>query len=423
MKIWKTAVLVFMVFLLLPLSIVYGRGYVPGEIIVRHIPGAEASVLGALKRRFGADRIIYLPPLEASIIKIDRGADVKRAAEACSVMSGVEYAEPNYIAEALAVFPDDAYFHLQWYLERIGMPEAWELYRGSPDVIVGVVDSGVESTHPDLAGKFTAGYNFVHDSGDTYDDNGHGTYIAGIIGAEANNGLGIAGINWHVRIMPIKSLDMFGAGAYSDVAAGIIFAADNGADVINLSLGGEQYSRLLEEAVNYARGKGCLLVAASGNTNSEKVFYPAAYKNVIAVAASNENDDRCGEEEWGPESGSNYGPEIEIAAPGNNILSTFIGGGFASGSGTSAAAAVVSGAAAVIIAADPALSPDEIRWIINSTADNHEDGWNSETGHGILYASRALDNLDLIPDLGLPRRWPFHKPPGEFFRWVNPPVD
>jgi thermitase len=419
MRKWFSAAL-FLIFVLPPCS--SGAGYVPGEIVVGMNPGAEFEAVGALNRRFGAGRILRLHHLNAAVIRFGGDEDLQGVIDAYAGHPDVGYAEPNFTAQAQAVFPNDPYFDLQWHLERIGMPYVWNDYRGSPDVVVSVVDSGVESSHPDLAGMLAGGYNFVHDNPFPEDDNGHGTYIAGIIGAETNNGLGIAGVSWGVTLMPVKSLDNLGSGAYSDVAAGIVFSADNGAHVINLSLGGENRSFLLEEAVNYANRMGCVVVAATGNADEGAVFYPAAYRNVIAVGASNENDLRCGSEDWGPGSGSNYGPEIDLAAPGNNILSTFPGGGFASGSGTSAAAAVVSGAAAVLLSANPALIPGEIRWLMNSTAEVQEGGWNEYTGHGRFDAARAVDNIDLPPRPGLPGRWPFLKQPGEFFRWLNPPV-
>lgn len=420
MKNISIAALLFML-VLLPAH-VYPADYVPGELIVRLGPEAGPGDLGALNRRFRADKVSLLRRLNAVVFRLGEYEDVLAAAEAYREHPDVKYAEPNFIAYAHAVFPDDPLFEDQWYLDRIGMPGVWTAYRGSPDIIVSVVDTGAESSHPDLAGRLVAGYNFVHDNLDTGDDNGHGTYIAGIIGAEADNGFGIAGINWDVSLMPVKSLDMFGAGAYSDVAAGIIFSADNGAAVINLSLGGKSPSFVLEEAVRYARDRGCVLVASTGNSNEGVVFYPAAYRGVIAVGASNEYDERASEEDWGAGSGSNYGPEIDLLAPGTAILSTFPGGGFAFGSGTSASAAVVSGVSAILLQANPDLRPGQVRWIINSTAENPGGEWDRFSGHGLLNAAAAVDASDIPPGPDMPDRWPFMKPPRDFFRWANPPV-
>ncbi len=391
---------------------------VPGEIVVGLRQEAELNTLSGLNARFGAGKVSRIKALNAVVLRIETD-EIDRVLDDYNKIVEVRYAEPNFIAFAQGVIPDDPYFDQQWYMDRINMPSAWTVSTGSAEIIVGVLDSGIRASHPELAGRVTEGYNFVHGNRDASDDNGHGTFIAGLIGARTNNGFGIAGINWDVSLMPVKVLDRFGAGAYSDVAAGMIFASDMGADVINLSLVGRNPSRLLEDAVNYASRAGSVIVASTGNSNRDSIYFPAAYRHVIAVGAANESDARCDESDWGPGSGSNYGPEIDLIAPGNNIISTSLTGGFAYGSGTSASTALVTGVAALLLSENTALLPGEIRWIINSSAYAPEDDWNPETGSGRLDAGRAFKVIALPLEPFPARRWPFFKPPGDFFRRIG----
>ncbi len=395
-----------------PLFICEGA-FIRGEIAVGVKPGADLS---ELNNRYGALESGTLESINARIIRFGPGYDAAEAAAAYAGHPDVLYAELNFTAEAQAVIPKVPYFDYQWYLRDIFMPGAWRHYRGSADIIVAVLDSGIESAHPELEERLVEGYNFIDGRVDAEDDNGHGTYIAGLIGARADNGLGIAGVNWDVRLMPVKVLDIFGVGAYSEVAAGIIFAAENGARVINLSLGGAEFSFLLQDAVNYAAGLGCVLVASTGNSDRREVFYPAAYENVIAVGAGNESGRRCSQEDWGPGAGSNYGPGIDLIAPGNNILSLYTGGGYAYFHGTSASAALVSGAAAVLLSAKNDMSAAELRLLVNSTAGDEGGAWDEETGYGGLNVEKAIaaSGAPLAPDL--PAGWFFLRPPGWFWR-------
>lgn len=224
----------------------------------------------------------------------------------------------------------------QWGWYRIKADNAYETgYHGS-GVIVAVLDTGIDAGHPDLAANIVDGWNFVDNNDNVADLDGHGTMVSGVIAAVANNGIGIVGVSPNVSIMPLKVLTASG-GSWIDLDRAIIRAADNGAKVIVMSLGGE-YSRLspaTEAAIKYAQRKGCILVAAAGNNNSSDPFYPAAYEGVIGVSAIDQNDTKA----WF----SNFGSYIDFCAPGVSILSTCKDGSYAYGSGTSFAAPFVAG--------------------------------------------------------------------------------
>ena len=228
----------------------------------------------------------------------------------------VRYAELDYIVRAQLV-PDDAYFTSeQWNMTQIGAPDAWDLTTGSTDVVIAIVDTGVDLGHPDLASKIVAGYDFVNRDDDAQDDEGHGTHVAGIAAAVSNNAVGIAGVSWGSRIMPVKVLDSEGSGFTSDVAAGIVWAADHGARVINLSLGGPGSSQTIQDAVNYAYGRNALIVAAAGNDyqSGNPINYPAAGEHVIGVGATTDQD--------GHASYSSAGSWVDITAPGGDPTSS-----------------------------------------------------------------------------------------------------
>ena len=220
---------------------------------------------------------------------------------------------------------------------------------------------------------------------DVSDDFGHRTHVVGIAAASTDNQIGVSGISWGSRILPVKVLDLWGSGWYSDIAAGIIYAADNGAQVINLSLGGEPPSDLLSSAVDYAHNHGALVIAAAGNSGGA-VLYPAAYDPVLAVAATNENDQRP--------VFSNFGSAVDLAAPGTNIYSTWYRSNYFTKSGTSMATPHVSGVAALLWSLKPNLTADVIANVLmHSSIDIEPSGLDSYTGWGRLSANKAVAYL------------------------------
>ncbi len=298
-----------------------------------------------------------------------------------SSLPEVRYAEPNYTVTAQDTIPNDSAFAFQYALVNIRAPQGWDITTGSNAVTIAIVDSGVDLSHPELAPKVLAGYDFVNGDSDPQDDNGHGTHVAGIAAAASNNGLGMAGVSWGARILPVKVLNAFNSGTYANVAAGIVWAADQGAQVINLSLGGSSPSVTLENAVNYAASKGVALVAAAGNTGGA-VLYPARYPAVIAVANTNAANLRV--------PSSAFGPEIDLAAPGAGIYSLAIGGGYTTLGGTSMSTPHVSGALALLLSL-PGVGTGQARACLEASAlDVELPGWDVLTGYGLIQLDAAL---------------------------------
>lgn len=269
----------------------------------------------------------------------------------------------------------------QWSLDVIRAEDAGSVSSGSGEVVA-VIDSGVDGTHPDLASAIVVGTNTRSSRGDysspAIDQNGHGTHVAGIIAAESGNGVGIAGVAPKASIMPVKVLDKDGTGWMADVIDGIVWAADNGADVINMSLGGPD-ADFSAPAVAYAQSKGVVVVAAAGNEGSGEASYPAALPGVLSVAAVVESESVA--------TYSNWGSTIDIAAPGSHIVST-VPGGYESMSGTSMAAPHVAAVAAMVKSKAP--SADVASVLTSTAADAGPSGWDAKYGAGIVDAFAAV---------------------------------
>lgn len=313
-------------------------------------------------------------------VRIPDGRDVISVIEEIRKEYKLKIPEPNYISNTLTVY--DPLYNNQWYIPDTDFDKAWEKTESKNPIKIAVVDSGVDAGHPDLNGKILNGCDFVNDDTDASDDHGHGTFVAGIIAATAND-IGIKGLYSNAQIIPIKAIDNNGLGTYEDVACGIIYAADNGAKVINLSIGGYGYSFLLQAAVDYALEKGCILVAAGGNDGIEQAIYPAGYPDVIGVSALGYNS-----RIWFH---SNSGKHIDVSAPGLNILSTGLNNSYIYASGTSASTPMVSALAAMLVLEKPDLSSSFIeRLIIQSAKDIGGRGWDSLYGGGEIDAHAAL---------------------------------
>lgn len=361
--------------------------FVPGEVLVKPHGACSESVLDVLPDYFVTLRgtVDGLGVLRLEVPVGQEMEAVRRLRESPQV----EWAEPNYLRSAMAVPNDQLYRHFQWNLKKIHMEQAWDITTGSPQVVVAVLDTGVDASHPDLLGKLVDGHDFLNDSPTPADDSGHGTHKAGVIGASSNNGIGIAGVSWETRIMPIKVLNSSGIGPDSVIARGIVHAADSGARVINMSFGSSTTSQVLASAVRYAFEKGALLVAAAGNTaklDNAKI-YPAAFEQVMAVAATDESDE--------VPSFSQRHPYLDVSAPGVRIVSCFWRGAgygsYVSSSGTSDAAPHVSGLAALIWSVRPELTNVQVRAMIEDTADDlGPPGRDEEYGAGRINAQRAL---------------------------------
>lgn len=308
--------------------------------------------------------------------------------------------------------PNDDLFPLQYALENRGQEiwgtpgiahadinavRAWTITRGSSDVVIAVLDSGVSQSHPDLAGQLVAGRNFTSADPDDTDDAfvSHGTHIAGVIGALTNNHMGVAGLAPLCRIMPIRVIDRFGFTFEEWVANGIIYAADHGATVLNISIGFPSTTNLLRSAVTYAHAQGVVICASSGNIATDPIGFPARLPETIAVGATNNRDEVTGF--------TSPGPQMTIAAPGRDIYSTWdtnsLPNTYIRKSGTSFAVPYVVGAAALIRSVRPDLSPEQVRHALVETAtDVGEPGWDQFSGSGRLNAHQALlKALSIVP--------------------------
>lgn len=386
---------------------------------------AAAAFARADRFREGEVLVRYVDEDAPRLKALRPGERVRDAVAVLRARDDVLYAEPNYLVHALYV-PNDTYYQpYQWHMDNasgsgVNAEEAWDITRGR-GATVAIIDTGVayETARrgwtryyqaPDLAGTcFVQGYDFAYNDPYPNDDQGHGTHVAGTIAQTTDNGEGVAGLAHEACIMPIKALDRYGGGTHADIAAAIQWAADNGADVINLSLGGPDSSHTLEDAVRYAYEKGVTVVAAAGNNGAEQAFYPAAYDEyVIAVGATGYDTEFA--------SYSNYGDFVDMVAPGGDsedlngdgavdgILQQTIGGrlnefGYYFSMGTSMAAPHVAAAAALLVSAGVATTPDAVRVSLATTArDLGTPGVDMRYGHGLVDVAAALMGDEVSPE-------------------------
>ncbi len=372
--------------------------FVPGELVVGLEHGALALPVQAME--MVGTIASHNPPINAYVVRLAPGISMESAGEFLRALPGVRYVEPNYLAFAFAT-PNDPSYGQQYGLTRIQAHLAWDIWQPQRTVYIAIIDTGIDSNHPDLtnkmrrhAGGAVYGYNTLNNSTNALDDNGHGTHCAGIAAAEINNGVGIAGVaawnpavsnaNSYVQLMPVKVLNSSGSGSLDAVARGITWAADNGAHILSLSLGAGAGSQQLQDAVNYAWNRGCLVVVAAGNGGSSSPQYPAYYTNSIAVAATDSTDTLA--------SFSQYGSWVDIAAPGVNILSTYPSNRYQSLSGTSMACPHVAGAAAVLWSHNPSLTNAQLRSALETNVDPYQPyaGRTIAPNAGRLNVYRAL---------------------------------
>lgn len=273
------------------------------------------------------------------LVQIPSGSTIAATIAQLKSDPNVVFAEPNYIAHATLTPNDQYYSQYQPELRKIQADLAWNYSTGA-GIRVGVLDTGIQANHPDLSGKIAVQYDFVDNDATAQDGNGHGTHTAGTIAAKTNNSIGVASVGYDAQLVVGRVPGNNGSGAYAAIVSGIRWAADQRAIVISMSLGGPAASQALSDAIDYASGKGCLVVAAAGNDNSAAPSYPAYYSKVLAVGAVDNNDVKA--------SFSNYGAWVDIVAPGVNIASTYPGSQYAQLSGTSMATPIVAGSAALV---------------------------------------------------------------------------
>jgi len=324
-----------------------------------------------------------IPRIDVDVVAVPQRKGQGKAGE-YSGQPRVLFAEQDFQIQAVED-PNDSYFKdWQWGLKKVQAPAAWDVTQGDPSVLIAVLDSGVDLSHPDLAAKLVASANFTS-SPDVTDVCGHGTHVAGIAAADTNNSVGVAGLGYRSTILNVKVLADFCSGSYSWAAQGIVWAVDRGARVINMSFGSPSPSSTIEEAISYAWGKGAVVVAAAGNSGSTGPFYPAYYPSVIAVASTDPTD------QLAPY--SNRGDWVDVAAPGDSIWSTKMNKSYGYMSGTSMAAPHVAGLAALVFTRvsdtnGNGLLNDEVRACIQ---DNADDIGVTGIGSGRINAYRAVN--------------------------------
>ena len=398
----------------------------PNRILVMPRTAPETTALTRHHAGQGRTVLRLFPNLGGlHLVQCATGESIQSTLDSCQTHPLVAWAEPDFPVSAAAILPDDPHFQngTQWWLNNYGQnnglpdadvdaPEAWELHRSATNIVVAILDTGVRPTHEDLAANLwrhpidgSHGFNALTGGTDPWDDNGHGTHLAGIIGAVGNNGRGIAGTAWHPRLMICKFLDSTGNGFNSDAIACVEFARANGAQVLNLSWGGGEFSAGLSNALLAAATDGIVVAAAAGNNlaNTDRSpYYPASLPlpNLVAVGASTRTDQR-----W---TLSSYGAQtVHLFAPGEAIYSTTHASDTAYGSrnGTSMAAATVTGALALIREQSPhATVPDLIRRLLDAVEPKPAFSQRCLSG-GRLNLRRALDHptLSLLPDPANPR--------------------
>ncbi len=384
------------------------------EVLVHVTPRAASLTDAMLGRRLGVEVQGRIGDLGVIRARLDAGETPAAAVSRLSRLPWVAFAEPNHLIKAAFVPADPLFSGQHAYLDAVEAGAAWDVEQGSESVIVAVLDSGIDLEHEDLADKLwtNAGEAPGNSSDDDHngcvddvhgcsvitpekadpscnmqatagvrDDNGHGTFVAGIIGAGANN-VGIIGAAPGVKIMPVKILDCLGGGTAADAAQGLLYAARMGARVANLSFGADGESFTLRNAIHEAHDRfGMVIVTASGNEGSSRVTFPARLPETIAVASSGTPQDSDARSPF-----SDWGPEVDVAAPGLNIISSVPAnfcnvtwlcvqnGPYALASGTSFAAPLVSALAALLVSHTPYLSPEAVERIIKSTAQPLPDG-------------------------------------------------
>lgn len=379
------------------------RDYAPGVVIVKFSSNDQPRVNAFLNRSgaYSFERVFPDDPHLLSTVyqlRFSPDADVTVIVRQYEKHPLVEYAQPNYLNHPCSKSaPDDFFYQQQWALQAIDAPEAWKTEKGSSDVVIAVVDTGVDYDHEDLKSRMwinpgeiasnsldddgngyvddVRGWDFADSPGlhtdidhrdrdnDPMDENGHGTHVSGVIGAVPDNSVGVAGVTWNCRIMAVRAGGDFLED--DDVSAAIVYAADNGARIINMSWGGDHLAYVVRDATKYAYSRGCVLIAAVGNSNRPAVIYPALYKHVIAVGATDKWDKKA--------SFSNYGYGVDIAAPGDRIFATVPDDSYSDWSGTSMASPVVSGVVALMLSLRPALTNEEVFQILRSSADKIDE--------------------------------------------------
>jgi subtilisin family serine protease len=359
--------------------------FVRGQILIKPRAQLSESTLAERLEGHGAWQRQKLLHSDVRIVNISE----ERAGAVLAALQrdpDLEFAERDGLAQA-AFVPNDPYVTTgnEWHLGKIQAEQAWDTSAGSASVVVAVLDSGVNFSHPDLAGRVLAGYDFVSNDTDPSDDFGHGTAVTGVVVATGNNGVGVAGVAWNCRALAVKVVDSTGFASYSAIAQGIRYAVERGARVINISIAGDSPSSTLQEAIDFAWSNNVVVVAAAGNNSSEVPQYPAACNHVVAVSATEPDDSLA--------TFSNWGTFVALSAPGDDIWTTQrdLSQPYGSWRGTSFASPIVAGVLALAASVNPSLSNTQLVSVVEATADDiGAAGYDTSFGYGRVNASRAV---------------------------------
>ncbi len=382
------------------------QNVLPGQVIIRLKAGVQLPASGNLAnipvslnglfRQLGVSKWKSMGG-QTNVYLLLLSSGVDDAIAALQDNADVQEAEANYIlkyddAPTTTVPNDPLYLSKQWHLDKIQAQQAWAITTGSRNVKVAIVDSGIDETHPDLAGKVIKRYDFLNDQSTVVDEVGHGTAVASFITSNTNDGVGLAGLNWNVSLLNLKA---GGEQLFSfDVARAIIFATDNGAQVINGSFGGGTTTMVQNVAIDYAVSHNVVLVFSSGNGGSSAPQFPARNPGVIAVGATNQADEVT--------AFSSYGPHVSLSAPGAGVWAAQPGGGYTAINGTSFSSPIVAGVAALMLSVNPNLTPLDVKNILEGTADDISGrGFTPQAGWGRVNAYKAVlaaKNGDLRPN-------------------------
>ena len=364
--------------------------YAVGELLVKPKAGTQKSKIEEIFNAHNATSAGEIKQIGVRRIKVPPHTFEKVKA-ALAKNPHIEFVENNFIAEA-GLEPNDPLYSSQWHLKKISAPYGWDLCTGSEAVSIAIIDSGVDPAHSDLSDKILPGYNFLNESTDTSDVQGHGTAVAGSVAAISNNFNGVAGVAWENPIVPLLVLNSSNWATYYDMARAITYAADHDSRVMNISIGGSSWSSTLQDAVNYAWAKGDIIFACAHNYATDTPYYPAGCANAVAVSATGTSDNFA--------SFSNYGSWIDISAPGVSILTTARFGGYGYYNGTSFSSPIAAGLAALILSIDPSFTNTQVLDIIIQNADDlGEPGFDQYYGHGRvnIYASLIAATGGVLP--------------------------
>jgi len=352
--------------------------FVRGRLLVKFNPNINSVHAQQVVAALGARHETEIQGTGVHVVALPDQASENAFAHAFQARPEVEFAELDWVLSPQQVYPNDPLYPA-WYLEKIDAADAWTTTTGSSTVIIAVLDTGIDGTHPDLAAKLVPGRNIYDNNDDTSDVFGHGTPVAGIAGASSNNGIGVASVAWGCGIMPVRISDLSGMAPASVIASGLSWAADHGARVANVSY----YvtgNKTISSAAKYFQSKGGVVVAAAGNFGTTETVPDDPY--ILTIGATDPQDVIYYY--------SNRGNNLDLVAPGNNTT-TLIGGQYGAGGGTSFAAPVVSGVAALMFSVNPSITPADVINLLKQNADDLGPvGWDTTYGSGRVNAARAV---------------------------------